>query len=381
MDFRLTEDQKALKESIRHFAEKEIRPLIKESDEKGEWPADLTRKLGEMGLLGIIIPPEYNGAGYSNVDYVLILEEISKVDPSVGLVVAAHNSLCCNHINLFGNEAQKKKYLPRLVSGETLGAWALTEAGAGSDAAAIKTRAIKKGDSWVLNGSKMFITNGSLAQIAVVMAVTDPQKGRNGISAFILEKGMKGFKVGKKENKLGIRAADTAELIFEDVEVPAENLLGQEGTGYRAAMTVLDGGRVSIAAFSLGIAAGALEASLAYARQRVQFDQPIINFQAIQWMLADGFTELEAARLLTLRAAYLEDLGQKIPKESAMAKLFSSELAVRAASTAVQIFGGYGFTKDYPVEKFYRDAKLATIGEGTSEIQRWIIAQKILSEY
>jgi len=381
MDFRLTEEQKALKESIRHFAEKEIRPLIKEADEKGEWPASLTRKLGEMGLLGIIIPPEYDGAGYSNVDYVLILEEISRVDPSVGLVVAAHNSLCCNHINLFGNETQKKRYLPRLVSGETLGAWALTEAGAGSDAAAIKTRAVRKGDCWVLNGSKMFITNGSLAQIAVVMAVTDPEKGRQGISAFILEKGMKGFKVGKKENKLGIRAADTAELIFEDVEVPADNLLGQEGTGYRAAMTVLDGGRVSIAAFSLGIAAGALEASLNYARQRVQFDQPIINFQAIQWMLADGFTELEAARLLTLKAAYLEDQGKKIPKESAMAKLFASELAVRAASTAVQIFGGYGFTKDYPVEKFYRDAKLATIGEGTSEIQRWIIAQRILAEY
>lgn len=381
MDFRLTEEQKALKESIRHFAEKEIRPLIKEADEKGEWPASLTRKLGEMGLLGIIISPEYDGAGYSNVDYVLILEEISKVDPSVGLVVAAHNSLCCNHINLFGNETQKKRYLPRLVSGETLGAWALTEAGAGSDAAAIKTRAVRKGDYWVLNGSKMFITNGSLAQIAVVMAVTDPEKGRQGISAFILEKGMKGFKVGKKENKLGIRAADTAELIFEDVEVPADNLLGEEGTGYRAAMTVLDGGRVSIAAFSLGIAAGALEASLKYARERVQFDQPIINFQAIQWMLADGFTELEAARLLTLKAAYLEDQGKKIPKESAMAKLFASELAVRAASTAVQIFGGYGFTKDYPVEKFYRDAKLATIGEGTSEIQRWIIAQRILAEY
>jgi len=381
MDFRLTEEQKALKESIRHFAEKEIRPLIKEADEKGEWPVSLTRKLGEMGLLGIIIPPEYDGAGYSHVDYVLILEEISRVDPSVGLVVAAHNSLCCNHINLFGNETQKKRYLPRLVSGETLGAWALTEAEAGSDAAAIKTRAVRKGDYWVLNGSKMFITNGSLAQIAVVMAVTDPEKGRQGISAFILEKGMKGFKVGKKENKLGIRAADTAELIFEDVEVPADNLLGEEGTGYRAAMAVLDGGRVSIAAFSLGIAAGALEASLNYARQRVQFGQPIINFQAIQWMLADGFTELEAARLLTLKAAYLEDQGKKIPKESAMAKLFASELAVRAASTAVQIFGGYGFTKDYPVEKFYRDAKLATIGEGTSEIQRWIIAQRILAEY
>lgn len=381
MDFRLSEEQKALKESIRHFAEKEIRPLIKEADFKGEWPEGLTRKLGDMGLLGIIVPPKYNGAGYSNIDYVLILEELSKVDPSVGLVVAAHNSLCCNHLNLFGNEAQKQKYLPRLVSGETLGAWALTEAGAGSDAAAIKTRAIKRGDRWVLNGSKMFITNGSLAQVAVVMAVTDPTKGRNGISAFILEKGMKGFRAGKKEDKLGIRSADTSELIFEDVEVPEKNLIGPEGTGYRAAMAVLDGGRVSIAAFSLGIAAGALEASLAYARQRVQFDQPIINFQAIQWMLADGFTELEAARLLTLRAAYLEDQGHKIPKESAMAKLYASELAVRAASTAVQIFGGYGFTKDYPVEKFYRDAKLATIGEGTSEIQRWIIAQKVISEY
>ncbi len=381
MDFRLSEEQKALKESIRHFAEKEIRPLVKEADLKGEWPEGLTRKLGGMGLLGIIIPAKYNGTGYSNVDYVLILEELSKVDPSVGLVVAAHNSLCCNHLNLFGNEAQKQKYLPRLVSGETLGAWALTEAGAGSDAAAIKTRAVKQGDRWILNGSKMFITNGSLAEIAVVMAVTDPTKGRNGISAFILEKGMKGFRAGKKEDKLGIRSADTSELIFEDVEVPEENLLGQEGTGYRAAMTVLDGGRVSIAAFSLGIAAGALEASLAYARQRVQFDQPIINFQAIQWMLADGFTELEAARLLTLRAAYLEDQGLKVPKESAMAKLFASELAVRAASTAVQIFGGYGFTRDYPVEKFYRDAKLATIGEGTSEIQRWIIAQKVLAEY
>lgn len=381
MDFRLSEEQKALKESIRHFAEKEIRPLIKEADFKGEWPEGLTRKLGDMGLLGIIVPAKYNGAGYSNIDYVLILEELSKVDPSVGLVVAAHNSLCCNHLSLFGNEAQKQKYLPRLVSGETLGAWALTEAEAGSDAAAIKTRAIKRGDRWVLNGSKMFITNGSLAQVAVVMAVTDPTKGRNGISAFILEKGMKGFRAGKKEDKLGIRSADTSELIFEDVEVPEENLIGPEGTGYRAAMAVLDGGRVSIAAFSLGIAAGALEASLAYARKRVQFNQPIINFQAIQWMLADGFTELEAARLLTLRAAYLEDQGHKIPKESAMAKLYASELAVRAASTAVQIFGGYGFTKDYPVEKFYRDAKLATIGEGTSEIQRWIIAQKVISEY
>jgi alkylation response protein AidB-like acyl-CoA dehydrogenase len=381
MDFMLTEEQEILKESIKNFVEKEIRPRIKESDEKGKWPEQLTKKLAEMGLLGIVIAPEYSGAGYSNVDYVIILEEISKADPSVGLVVAAHNSLCSNHLNLFANEEQKRKYLTRLASGQTLGAWGLTESGAGSDAAAIKTKAVKKGDCWILNGSKLFITNGSLAEIVVVMAVTDRKKGRDGISAFILEKGMKGFSPGKKEDKLGIRAADTSELLFEDVEVPAENLVGEEGKGYKQAMTILDGGRVSIAGFSLGIAAGALESSLKYAKERVQFDQPIANFQGIQWMLADGFTELEAARLLTYRAAFLEDKGKKIPKESAMAKLFASELAVKASSMAVQIFGGYGFTKDYPVEKFYRDSKLATIGEGTSEIQRWIIAQKVLSEY
>ncbi len=381
MDFLLSEEQTSLRESIRNFAQKEIQPLIKEFDEKGEWPAVLTGKLAELGLLGIIIPPEYSGCGYSNLDYVIILEEISKVDPSVGLVVAAHNSLCGNHINLFGTEEQKKKYLTRLAEGQTLGAWGLTEAAAGSDAAALKTRAEKKGDHWILNGSKLFITNGSLAEVCVVMALTDPTKGRNGISAFILEKGMPGFRAGKKEDKLGIRAADTSELVFEDVRVPAENLLGKENEGYRGAMAILDGGRVSIAGFSLGVAAGALEASLKYAKERVQFDQPIANFQAIQWMLADGFTELEAARLLTFRAAFLEDQGKKIPKESAMAKLYASELAVRASSNAVQILAGYGFTKDYPVEKFYRDSKLATIGEGTSEIQRWIIAQKVLSEY
>jgi hypothetical protein len=381
MDFLLSEEQQALKNSIRNFAQKEIQPLVKSSDEKGEWPGTLTKILAEMGLLGIIIPPAYSGAGYSNLDYVIILEEISKVDPSVGLVVAAHNSLCSNHINLFGTPEQKKKYLTRLAAGQTLGAWALTEAAAGSDAAAMKTRAEKKGDHWLINGSKLFITNGSLAEICVIMAVTNPAKGRNGISAFILEKGMEGFRPGKKEDKLGIRAADTAELIFDELKVPAENLLGKEDDGYRGAMAILDGGRVSIAAFALGIAAGALESSLKYAKERVQFDQPIANFQAIQWMLADGFTELEAARLLTYRAACLEDQGKKIPKESAMAKLFASELAVKASSTAVQILGGYGFTKDYPVEKFYRDSKLATIGEGTSEIQRWIIAQKILSEY
>ena len=381
MDFLLTKEQEILKDSIRNFAEKEIQPRIKESDEKGEWPEELTTKLGEMGLLGIIIPPEFSGAGYSNVDYVIILEEISKKDPSVCLVVAAHNSLCSNHINLFGDEEQKKKYLTRLASGQTLGAWSLTEPEAGSDAASLKTKAVKDGKQWILNGTKRFITNGSFAEIHVVMAATGPEKGKKGISTFILEKGMEGFSVGKKEDKLGIRSADTSELIFEDVRVPEENMLGNEGEGYRQAMTILDGGRVSIAGFSLGIAAGALEESLKYAKKRVQFNQPIVNFQAIQWMLADGFTELEAARLLTYKAAFLEDQGKKVPKESAMAKLFASELAVKASSMAVQIFGGYGFTKDYPVEKFYRDSKLATIGEGTSEIQRWIIAQKVLSEY
>ena len=381
MDFLLTEEQEILKNSIRKFAEKEIQPLIKESDEKGVWPEILTQKLGEMGLLGIVIPAEYSGSGYTNCDYVIILEEISKVDPSVGLVVAAHNSLCSNHLNLFASEEQKRKYLTRLTTGETLGAWGLTEAGAGSDAAAMKSKAVKKENHWILNGSKLFITNGSLAEIHVVMAITDPIDKRNGVSAFILEKGMDGFQSGKKEDKLGIRSADTAELIFEDVKVPAENLIGEEGKGYRQAMAVLDGGRVSIAGFSLGIAAGALESSLKYAKERIQFDQPIADFQAIQWMLADGFTELDAARLLTYRAAFLEDQGKKIPKESAMAKLFASELAVKSSSMAVQIHGGYGFTKDYPVEKFYRDSKLATIGEGTSEVQRWIIAQKVLSEY
>ena len=381
MDFLLNKEQEALKDSVKNFAEKEIRPRIKESDEKGEWPEELTKKLGEMGLLGIIIPSEFSGAGYSNVDYVIILEEISKVDPSVGLVVAAHNSLCSNHINLFGNEEQKKNYLTRLASGQTLGAWGLTEPEAGSDAASLKTKAVKDGNQWVLNGTKRFITNGTLAEIHVVMAATDPEKGRKGISSFVLEKGMKGFSPGKKEDKLGIRSADTSELILEDVRVPAENMLGEEGEGYRQAMAILDGGRVSIAGFSLGIAAGALESSLKYAKERVQFHQPIGNFQAIQWMLADGFTELEAARLLTYKAAFIEDQGKKVPKESAMAKLFASELAVKSSSMAVQIFGGYGFTKEYPVEKFYRDSKLATIGEGTSEIQRWIIAHKVLSEY
>ena len=381
MEFLLTQEQNLLKEAIRNFAQKEIQPYVKESDEAGCWPEKLTKKLADMGLLGIIISPEYSGAGYTNVDYVIILEEISRIDPSVALVVAAHNSLCSNHINLFANQEQKKKYLTRLASGQTLGAWGLTEPEAGSDAAAIKTSAVKQGEHWVLNGTKRFITNGSLAEIHVVMAITDPESKKKGISAFILEKGMEGFRPGKKEDKLGVRASDTSELILEDVKVPSENLIGNEGEGYSQSMALLDGGRVSIAGFSLGIAVGALESSLKYAKERVQFNQPISNFQAIQWMLADGYTELDAARLLTYRAAFLEDQGKKIPKESAMAKLFASELAVKASRMAVQIHGGYGLTKEYPVEKYYRDSMLSTIGEGTSEIQRWIIAQKVLSEY
>ena len=381
MDFLLSEDQKAMRSSVRSFAETEMRPLVREMDEKSIWPADLTRKLAAAGLLGITIPPAYSGSGHSYLDYVIILEEISRVDPAVGLTVAAHNSLCAGHIHLFGSPFQKEKYLTRLASGQTLGAWALTEAESGSDASAMTTRARKDGSDWVLNGRKQFITNGSVAEILVITAVTDSAAGRDGISAFIVEKGAPGFRPGKRLDKLGIRASDTSELILEDCRLSAESLLGEEGKGYRAALAVLDGGRVSIAAFSLGIAAGALECSLKHAKERVQFNQPIANFQAIQWMLADGFTELEAARLLTYRAACLEDQGRKSPKESAMAKLFASELAVKASSWAVQIHGGYGFIKDYPAEKFYRDSKVATIGEGTSEIQRSIIAQKVLSEF
>ncbi|MEW6456105.1 MAG: acyl-CoA dehydrogenase [Acidobacteriota bacterium] len=380
MDFSLTEEQMMLRDTIRNFSEKEIGPRVREMDEKGELDSEVVKKLGEMGLLGILFPPEYNGAGYSYIDYVIILEELSKVDASVGLTVAAHNSLCANHIYQFGNETQKKKYLSRLAVGETLGAWGLTEPMAGSDVASIRTSAEKKGDYYILNGNKVFCTNGSVSDIYVVIAVTDKTKGRKGISSFILEKGMEGFKIGKKENKLGVRASDTAELIFEDVKVPKENLLGEEGRGFYDVMSVLDGGRISIAAFSLGIAAASLEASMKYAKERIQFGEPISNFQAIQWMIVDMATELDAARLLTYKSAYIKDLGKEPIKESSMAKYFAGELAVKASSLAVQIYGGYGFTKEFPVEKYYRDSKLCTIGEGTTEIQKLIIARQLLSE-
>jgi hypothetical protein len=376
--FVLTEDQEQLRREVREFAAREILPHVLKWDEAAEFPMEVVKKLGAMGLLGIIFPPEFGGAGLGYVDYALVLEELSAVDGSLGLTVAAHNSLGTNHIFLAGNEAQKKKYVPRLASGEWLAAWALTEPGSGSDAGSARTRAVKAGDRYVLNGNKTFITNGRYADVVVVIAVTDKDKGAHGLSAFIVEKGTKGFRPGKKENKLGLRASDTSELIFEDCEIPAENLLGLEGDGFIDAMRVLDGGRISIAALSLGIGRGALDAALKYVKERRQFGKSIAEFQGIQWKLADMATELDAARLLTQRAAVLKDAGRKVTRESSMAKLFASEVAVSICGEAVQLFGGYGFIRDYPVEKYYRDVKLCTIGEGTSEIQRMVIAREIL---
>ena len=376
--FVLTEEQEHLRREIREFALQEIAPHMAAWDEASEFPLAAVKKLGAMGLMGVIIPQEYGGAGLGYVDYVLAIEELSAVDGSVGLTMAAHNSLGTNHLFLAGNEAQKRKYVSRLATGELLAAWALTEPGSGSDASSARTTAMKKGDRYVLNGNKTFITNGRYADVAVVIAVTDKNKGTHGLSAFVVEKGIKGFKAGKKENKLGLRASDTSELIFEDCEIPAENLLGAEGEGFIDAMRVLDGGRISIAALSLGIARGALDAALKYVKERRQFGKAIAEFQGIQWKLADMATELDAARLLTQRAAVLKDAGHKVTRESSMAKLFASEVAVHICNEAVQLLGGYGFIKDYPVEKFYRDVKLCTIGEGTSEIQRMVIAREIL---
>jgi alkylation response protein AidB-like acyl-CoA dehydrogenase len=376
--FVLTEDQEHLRREIREFASREIAPNVMKWDEASEFPVDVVKKLGAMGLLGIIFPHEYGGAGFGYVDYVLAIEELSAVDGSIGIIVAAHNSLGTNHLFLAGSEEQKRRYMPRLASGEWLGAWALTEPGSGSDAGGARTTAVKKGDRYVLNGNKTFITNGHYADVAVIIAVTDKSKGTHGLSAFLVEKGTKGFRPGKKENKLGLRASDTSELIFEDCEIPLENLIGVEGEGFIDAMRVLDGGRISIAALSLGIARGALDAALKYVKERRQFGKAIAEFQGIQWKLADMATELDAARLLTQRAAVLKDSGRKVTRESSMAKLFASEVAVRICNEAVQLFGGYGFIKDYPAEKYYRDVKLCTIGEGTSEIQRMVIAREIL---
>jgi hypothetical protein len=378
MDFSLPEETEAIRRTVRDFAEREIAPRIMEFDEPQKHPAAILKTLGEMGMMGILFPPEYDGAGLSYVDYVTVLEELARVDASIALSVAAHNSLCANHIYQFGSEEQRQRYLRPLARGEWLGAWSLTEPTAGSDASDTKTIARRDGGGWVLNGSKTFATHGGVADVAVVFAVTERSAGKKGISAFIIEKGTPGFRPGKKENKLGMRASDTSELIMEDCRLPADALLGTEGQGFVNALQILDGGRISIAALAVGMAQGCLDHSLAYARQREQFDQPIARFQAVQFMLADMEVQTEAARWLTYRAACLKDKGESVTRASAMAKLYAGEAAVRAASAAVQIHGGYGFTKDYPVEKFYRDVKLCTIGEGTSEIQRLVIARSLL---
>src|SRR3990172_453214 len=378
MDFTLTEDQELTRRTIREFAEQEIAPKVRYYDETQEFPFEIMRKLGDLGLMGIIFPPEYGGAGMSYLEYVTIIEELGRVDASVGLGVAAHNGLCSNHIFLFGNEEQKQKYLTQLTSGQKIGMWALTEPNAGSDAKGLRTFAEKKGTRWILNGSKNFITHGTVGEIAVVMAVNDRSNPKDGITAFILEKGMPGFRSSKKEDKLGHRASDTSSLALEDCEVPDENVIGVAGQGYRNCMQILEGGRVSIAALSVGIAQGAFEAAVKYAKERKQFGSVIADYQAIQWMLADMATEIEAARLLTHRAAWLRQNGRRFAKEAFMAKLFASEVAVRAADRCVQIHGGYGYVKDFIAEKFYRDAKLLTIGEGTSEIQRIAIAKQLL---
>ena len=380
MDFQLNEEQQHLKKSVREFAEREIAPNVMKWDEASEFPLSTVKELGKLGFLGIVFPSEYGGAGMGYVEYVTAIEELSRVDGSVGIIVAAHTSLCSNHIFLAGNEEQKKKYVSKLATGEFLGAWGLTEPSAGSDAGSARLSARRKGSDWVLNGTKTFCTNGHYADAMVVIAVTDRAAKTHGLSAFIVEKGTKGFRPGKKENKLGLRASDTAEMIFEDCVVPAGQLLGKEGDGFIDAMRVLDGGRISIAALSLGMAQGAYEAALKYSKERRQFGKAIGEFQAIQWKLADMATEIDAARLLTMRAASMKDAGMKTTLESSMAKLYASEVAVRCANEGVQIHGGYGFIKDYPAEKYYRDVKLCTIGEGTSEIQRLVIARQLLKD-
>jgi alkylation response protein AidB-like acyl-CoA dehydrogenase len=380
LDFQFTDEQNQLKKSIRAFAEREILPHVMKWDEECHFPADVIKDLGKMGVMGMIFPAEYGGAGLGYVEYVIAIEELSRVDGSVGITVAAHNSLCANHIFQVGSEQQKRKYIPRLASGEWLGCWGLTEPGSGSDAGGARMSAARKKDGWLLNGTKTFITNGRHADVIVVIAVTDKTAHTHGLSAFVLENGTKGFRPGKEENKLGLRASDTSELIFEDCWVPSDALLGKEGDGFIDAMRILDGGRISIAALALGMAQGAYDAALRYSKQRQQFGRLISEFQAIQWKLADMATEIDAAQLLTMRAASMKDAGLKTTMESSMAKLYAGEVAVKCANEGVQIHGGYGFVKDYPAEKFYRDVKLCTIGEGTSEIQRLVIARQLLKD-
>jgi len=379
MDFRPSEEQELLRRSVREFAETEIRPHVREWDQEQHFPRELVPKLAALGLLGIQFPERYGGAGMTALDYCICIEELSRVDPGIALSVAAHNGLCSSHIALFGDEAQKQKYLAPLARGEKLGAWGLTESTSGSDAAGMRTTAARAGGCWVLNGSKTFTTHGRVCDVMVVMAVTDRAAGTKGISAFIVEKGTPGFAPGKKEDKLGMRASDTSEVLFDNCRIPAEQLLGAQGQGFVNTMQVLDAGRIGIAALAVGLAQGAYEAALSYARERKAFGKTIASFQAIQWKLADAATRIEAARLLTYRAAYLKQQGRRTTLESSMAKLYASEIAVRVADDCVQIHGGYGFVKDYPAEKYFRDVKLTTIGEGTSEIQRLVIARQLLS--
>jgi alkylation response protein AidB-like acyl-CoA dehydrogenase len=381
MDFGFTSEQQHLRKSVREFCEAEIKPHVMEWDESQEFPVDVFRQIGKLGVLGAVFPEDLGGAGYSYVDYSIVMEEIARVDPSIALSVAAHVSLCTNHIYLAGDAEQKNRYLPKLTSGEWIGCWSLTEPEAGSDAGGTRTKAVPDGDSWVLNGGKTFTTNAHVADVCVAMAMTDRSASAHGISAFILEKSTPGFKVGKKENKLGMRCSPTGEVLFTDCRLPGAQLCGKRGEGFVDSLRILDGGRISIAALSVGLAQGAYEAALKYSKQRKQFSRFISEFQAIQHKLADMATEIDAARLLTLRAAWLKDSGASVNKESAMAKLYASESAVRAANEALQIHGGYGFIKDYPVEKFYRDVKLCTIGEGTSEIQKLVIARQLLKSH
>ncbi len=379
MDFELSADQRLLQKTVRDFAERELKPFSRAWDEAQQFPRDIFMKLGELGLLAVVFPEEYGGSGMSTVDYTIVIEELARVDAGVALSTAAHNSLSSGHIFLAGSEEQKKKYLPKLATGEFVGAWGLTENSAGSDAGGTRTTAVKDGDSWILNGSKTFITNASFAEIAVIMAVTDKTKGNKGISAFLVDKGTKGFRPGKKEDKLGVRSSDTSELILEDCRIPASNLLGELNRGFIDTLKILDRGRIGIAAFSIGIAQGAFEAAVSYAKGRKQFNQAIAEFQGVQFKLSEMATKIEAARLLAVRAASLRDAGREHKTESAMAKLFASEMAVEVALEAIQIHGGYGFVKDYPVERALRDSKLGTIGEGTSEIQKLVIARSLLA--
>jgi alkylation response protein AidB-like acyl-CoA dehydrogenase len=378
MDFELNEEQQQIKRTIREFAEAELAPHVLEWDEAAHFPVELQPKFAELGIMGVLFPEQYGGAGMGYIEYATIIEELARVDASIGLAIAAHNSLGAGHIFIAGSEAQKQKYLVPLAKGEHFAAWGLTEPSSGSDASSMRTTAVRRSGGWVLNGSKNFITNATFAETTVVLAITDRAAGSHGISAFIVERGTKGFSVAKKENKVGMRASDTASLVFDDCFLPNSNLIGEPGQGFIQAMKVLDGGRVSIAALAVGIAQGAFEAALKYSRERHQFGRPIAEFQAIQFKLADMATQIDAARLLTYRSAAMKNAGKPTTKESSMAKLYASEVAVRVSEECVQIHGGYGYIKDYPAEKYWRDSKLCTIGEGTSEIQRTVIARQIL---